>query len=107
MPASTIILEVFSASACNRCLNAKIQIQVLLERLNVSLNKTNNAPLGCLICYLDVDVVENIDRAVELGILTTPTIVINDQIAFTNMPNMTELEDYLMNLLSANKSNKG
>jgi predicted thioredoxin/glutaredoxin len=36
-------------------------------------------------------VVDNIDRAVELGVLTVPSIAIDGELVFTSMPTVTQL----------------
>ena len=94
-----IVVEVFSASACNRCVKAKQEIVQLVEQLNQDLHLTNRNKTR-MIRYQDIDVVENIDRAVALGILSTPSIVINDQLIYTNMPPMSDLKAKLLQLIS-------
>jgi len=91
-----ILVEVFSAESCNRCLNAKQKIIKLIEQLNSENSQQNTT----IITYHDVDVVENLDRAVALGILTTPSIVINDQLVYTNMPSIAEFKRKLLQIIS-------
>ncbi|PCI63258.1 MAG: hypothetical protein COB35_01295 [Gammaproteobacteria bacterium] len=91
-----ILVEVFSAESCNRCFTAKQKIIKLIEQLNNENSQQNTT----IITYHDVDVVENLDRAVALGILTTPSIVINDQLVYTNMPTMAELAAKLVQIIS-------
>jgi len=95
---SQIVIEVFSASACNRCVKAKQEIVQLVEQLNRDLPLTNRNKVR-MIRYQDIDVVDNIDRAVALGILTTPSIVINDQLIYTNMPPISDLKAKLLQLI--------
>jgi hypothetical protein len=41
--------------------------------------------------WRDLNVVENVDRAVELGVLTVPSIVIDGELVFTSMPTITQM----------------
>lgn len=38
----------------------------------------------------DVNVLDNIDHAVDLGVLTLPSIVIDGELAFTSMPTIAQ-----------------
>ena len=44
----------------------------------------------------EVNAVENLDRAVELGVLTLPSIVIDGELVFTSMPTAMQLRDALI-----------
>jgi len=83
-----ITIEFFSASICNRCVEAKKRIQTVLAEFDQS-----------RISYREVDVVEELDYAVSSGVLTTPTIIINGDLVFSSMPSIKqlriELEKYL------------
>jgi thioredoxin 1 len=41
--------------------------------------------------WYELNIVENVDRAVELGVLTVPSIVIDGALVFTSMPTVTQL----------------
>ena len=44
----------------------------------------------------DVNVLDNIDHAVDLGVLTLPSIVIDGELAFTCMPTAAQLRKALV-----------
>jgi thioredoxin 1 len=77
--ARLITIEVFSASICNRCGEAKKRVQTILKEFADRVN------------YREIDVVDEIDYAVSLGVLTTPTIVIDGEVVFTSMPSVKQL----------------
>ena len=78
--ATSITLELFSASACNRCARAK-------QRLEATVDKFSEGT----IVYREIDVLEELDYAVSLGVLTTPSIVIDGELVFTAMPSERKL----------------
>jgi len=41
--------------------------------------------------WRDVNVLDNLDAAVELGVITLPAIVINGEVVFTSLPSRTQL----------------
>lgn len=44
----------------------------------------------------DINVLDNVDHAVDLGVLTLPSIVIDGEIAFTSMPTVAQLRKALV-----------
>ncbi len=78
--ATSITLELFSASACNRCVKAK-------QRLETMVDEIGEATLA----YREVDVLEELDYAVSLGVLTTPSIAIDGELVFTAIPSEKKL----------------
>lgn len=44
----------------------------------------------------DVNVLDDIDRAVDLGVLTLPSIVIDGELAFTSMPTAAQFRKALV-----------
>jgi len=79
-----IKIELFSSNFCDRCEKAKQRIQEMLDQFSDD-----------AIVYRELDVLEHLDYAVSLGVLTTPTIVINGELAFTGMPPIKNLKDEL------------
>ncbi len=74
MPTS-ISIELFSTSACNRCAQAKQRLHKLVMEIGEE-----------TIAYREVDVLEELDYAVSLGVLTTPCIAFDGELVFTAMP---------------------
>jgi len=81
---SKIILEVFSSAFCNRCIKAKREIKALVDAADDK-----------KIEYREVDVVDQLDYSVSLGVLNTPSIAINGKLVFTSMPTLEELRKVL------------
>lgn len=44
----------------------------------------------------DVNVLDNVDRAVDRGVLSLPSIVIDGELAFTSMPTVAQLRKALI-----------
>lgn len=89
MTVNTISLKLFSASYCQRCAGAKKQVENLVSQIN------EDFP-SIYIDYQEVDVVSELDLAVEIGILTTPSLVLNSVLIFSAMPSINKLRDVLL-----------
>ena len=46
--------------------------------------------------WREVNVVDNLDHAVELGVLTLPAIVIDGELVFTSLPSAAQLREALI-----------
>lgn len=83
-----ITIELISTFTCNRCEKAKIEVKKMIEQLN------NDS-----IIYQEVNVLEQLDYVVKLGVLKTPAITINGELVFRSMPSNSQfnktLEKYL------------
>ncbi len=81
MPDNTIvIIEIFSAPGCNKCGKAFQLVKTVLKELgdeSINLRRIN--------------VVDELDYAVALGIRATPSIVINGVLVFTTTPDTEAL----------------
>ncbi len=79
-PDNTINIEIFSAPGCSKCGKAFQLVEaVLKEPGNESVNLRR------------VNIVDELDYAVNLGIRATPGIVINGVLVFTAMPDTKTL----------------
>tara|TARA_R110002167_G_scaffold365860_2_gene591693 strand:+ start:13788 stop:14060 length:273 start_codon:yes stop_codon:yes gene_type:complete len=85
-----IAIELFSATACHRCSAAKKRIQVLIDEL-----------ADDRVEYRELDVLEQLDYAVSLGILSTPSIAINGELVFSAMPSLKRFRDELQKRLAS------
>ena len=74
------VVEVLTASGCGRCQKAKSLVKDVI-------NEFNNADIQ----YREINVVEEIDYAVSLGILSTPAITLNRELVFTALPSKAKL----------------
>jgi thioredoxin 1 len=46
--------------------------------------------------WREINVLDRFDRAVELGVMTLPSIVIDGEVVFTSMPTVVQLRKALM-----------
>ena len=88
MNKTSIKIEIFCAPNCNRCGKAVDLVEQLVQELNDE----------SILCQ-KLNVVDELDYAVHLGILATPAIVINGKLEFTAMPNKQSLGNKLMELM--------
>jgi len=88
----TINVEVFSSPGCGKCGHAKDVLRSLVDEIG-----------GDKINWKDVNILDDLDRAVELGVMSTPSIAIDDELVFSSLPSAKKLRDELENRLSLNK----
>jgi len=81
-------IEVFSAPGCSSCGQAKAVIRKLVEQMGDDRMQ-----------WREVDVIAELDYAVELGILSTPAIAINGKLVFTGLPSEKKLHAELLKQL--------
>jgi len=72
-------IEVFSAPGCGKCGHAKEILK------NIVLQYKEN------LTWREVDIMQDMDYAVELGVLSTPAIAIDGQLVFTSLPSKEKL----------------
>lgn len=83
-----IKVDLYTSNVCSRCVSAKELLHSMINDLGVE-----NFDLHF------IDVVENIDDAVALGILATPSIVINNRLVFPSLPHEKKLKIVLESYL--------
>ncbi len=77
-------VEVFSSPGCAKCGQAK----EVLRKLALELG-------GDALEWREVNILENVDYAVDLGVLTTPAIAIDGEIVFAGLPSAKRLRETL------------
>ena len=77
-------IEMFYTPGCSAC-----------ETQHDELHAAARAAITDLEWY-DVNVLDNIDHAVDLGVLTLPSIVIDGKLAFTSMPTLAQFRRTLV-----------
>ena len=87
----TIKVEVFSSPGCGKCGHAKEVLKKLAEELGNTIN------------WREVNILEELDYAVELGVLSTPSIAINDELVFPNLPSAKKLRVELLSRLGKDR----
>ncbi|HHH45458.1 MAG TPA: glutaredoxin [Thiotrichales bacterium] len=71
----TIEIEVFSAPACGKCGQARERLRAVARDFGED-----------RVRWREVDVLDDMDRAVALGVLSTPAIAIDGELVFTGTP---------------------
>ncbi len=71
----TVTIEVFSAPACGKCAQAKARLRAVAEAFGAE-----------RVQWREVDVLDDLERAVALGVLSTPAIAIDGELVFTGTP---------------------
>jgi len=89
----SIKVEVFASPDCSNCGRAKDVLRKLAQELG-----------GDAIQWREVNILEEIDYAVELGVLSTPSIAINNKLVFTSLPSLKKLRCELLEQLNKNKA---
>ena len=81
-------IEVFIAPGCGKCGKAKD----VLERI---VGQLGNEKFE----WREVNILQEMDYAIELGVLSTPSIAINGELVFTALPSARQLLQALENSL--------
>ncbi|HEB96770.1 MAG TPA: thioredoxin family protein [Sedimenticola thiotaurini] len=84
-----IAIEVFSAPGCGKCGQAKQVLKKLVDALDDGRLR-----------WREVNILEEMDYAVELGVLSTPAIAIDRQLVFTGLPSERQLQAELQRRLA-------
>jgi len=84
-----VTVEVLTASGCSRCQKVKTLARDVVSELGDN-----------RVRYREIDVVEEIDYAVELGVLSTPAIALNGELVFSATPSKSKLHQAIQQRLS-------
>lgn len=79
-----IKVEVFSSPGCGKCGHAKDVLKKVAEEIG-----------GGRIDWREVNVLDEMDYAVKLGVLSTPAIAVNGKLLFTSLPSTKKLRQVL------------
>jgi len=88
-----IKVEVFSAPGCSKCGKAKQVLKKIVDEWD-----------SVAIEWREVDILEELDYAVQLGVLSTPAIAIDGELLFTALPSKKKLRQTLEQHLQATMS---
>jgi len=80
----SIQVEVFSAPGCGKCGHAKEVLRSVVDTW------TDDR-----IEWREVNILEELDYAVQLGVLSTPAIAIDGKLVFTGLPSEKKLRQAL------------
>jgi protein-disulfide isomerase len=81
-------IEVFSSPGCAKCGHAKDVLKKVAEEVG-----------GGRIEWREVSVLDDMDYAVRLGVLSTPAIAVNGELLFSSLPSEKKLRRTLERLL--------
>jgi len=87
-------VEIFSSPGCGKCGHAKEALHKLVDEIGADKIQWN-----------EVNILDALDYAVELGVMSTPSIAINGDLVFSSLPSIKKLRAELEARLG--KSNPG
>lgn len=73
-------VEVFSSPGCGKCAQAKAVLKVVAEELGQD-----------KITWREVNILDEMDYAVELGVISSPAIAIDGKLVFSSLPSAEKL----------------
>ena len=75
-----IKVEVFSSPGCGKCMQAKAVLKAIAEELGQD-----------KVMWRDVNILEEMDYAVDLGVMSTPAMAIDGELVFSSLPSAGKL----------------
>lgn len=82
-------VEIFSSLGCGKCGQATAALKAVAMELGAD-----------KVTWREVDVLKEMDYAVDLGVLSTPAIAIDGELVFANLPSVAKLREALRQRLS-------
>ena len=82
-----IKVEVFSSPGCGKCGHAKDVLRAIVQEM------------GDEIAWREVNILDELDYAVRLGVMSTPAIAVNGKLVFTALPSAAKLRQALEHAL--------
>ena len=79
-----IKVEVFSSPGCGKCMQAKAVLKAIAEELGLD-----------KVTWRDVNILEEMDYAVDLGVMSTPAMAIDGELVFSSLPSSAKLRSEL------------
>jgi thioredoxin 1 len=77
-------VEVFYTPGCPECVAAHDKLRTAAQEVVNDLE------------WRELNVLDDLDHAVELGVMTLPSIVVDGELVFTSMPTAAQLRDALI-----------
>ena len=81
----SVKVEAFSPPGCGKCAKAKDMLKAIIDELGKD-----------QVTWRDVNILEEMDYAVELGILSPPAIAIDGELVFPALPSPSRLRAELI-----------
>ncbi len=76
----SVKVEIFSSPGCGKCGHAKEALHKLADEIGAD-----------KIQWREVNILDDLDYAVELGVMSTPSIAINGDLVFSSLPSAKKL----------------
>ncbi|GMQ91003.1 MAG: hypothetical protein BMS9Abin11_0308 [Gammaproteobacteria bacterium] len=89
----SVKVEIFSSPGCSKCGHAIVVLRKLADELG-----------GGKIQWREVNILEEIDYTVSMGVLSTPAIAIDGELVFVSLPSAKRLRAFLEERLKSEKS---
>jgi protein-disulfide isomerase len=89
----TVKVEVFSSPGCSKCGHAKDMLLSMVQELGDD-----------RIEWREVNILQELDYAVKMGVLSTPAIAIDGELVFVGLPSADKLKNFLTERLLAGQS---
>ncbi len=80
----SIKVEVFSTPGCSHCARARESLKEVARGFGKH-----------KVLWRDINVLDELDYAVELGVLTPPSIAIDGELVFARLPSVLQLQQEL------------
>jgi glutaredoxin len=77
-------VEMFYSPGCPECVAAHAKLRLAAQEAVKDLE------------WRELNVLDDLDHAVGIGVMTLPSIVVDGELVFTSMPTVTQLRDALI-----------
>ncbi len=84
-----IKIEVFTAPGCGKCGKAKHVLEAIVNEMGADKFE-----------WREIDILQEMDYAIELGVLSTPAIAIQGKLVFSALPSAKQLQQALIDYSS-------
>lgn len=88
-----IKVEVFSTPGCGHCDRARDSLKAIAQAFGED-----------RVTWRDVNLLDELDYAVELGVLTPPSLAIDGELVFAKLPSAAQLRDELARRLECGRA---
>lgn len=89
----SIRIEVFSTPGCSHCDRDRDSLKAIAQTFGAH-----------RVTWRDVNLLEELDYAVELGVLTPPSMAIDGELVFAKLPSDAQLSDELARRLERDRT---
>ena len=73
-------VDLISSAGCQKCAHARAELKTIAEEMT-----KNNLQ------WRDINVLDELDYAVSLGVLTLPAIAVNGKLVFSSLPTVEQM----------------